>query len=147
MSSVKISLKIGRLEFAGEGEADWIEAQLDKLLSKAPEILRFALDNESPDGKPDPAKTSQDAKITLASFLREKNAVENQTRKFLATAAWLNARGKKRLKPGDVSHALRENGQGRVGNASQCLVNNITQGFCERDGGHFFVTDDGLRSL
>ncbi|MBS0154490.1 MAG: hypothetical protein JSS38_07840 [Nitrospira sp.] len=84
---------------------------------------------------------------TLRAFLEEKGATKNQVKKFLATAVWLEAKGKNRMQTGDVSKALREASQPRLSNAAQCLNQNAKKGYCEKDGGQFFVTDDGKHSL
>jgi hypothetical protein len=85
--------------------------------------------------------------MVLVAFLKEKNATTKQGRKFLATAVWLEAKGKNRLVTGDIIKALKESNQTRLGNASRCLSDNISAGFCERDGKEFFVTEGGKRSL
>ena len=87
------------------------------------------------------------AQQTLASFLREKNTSRNQTQKFLATAVWLEAKGRNRLATADVSRALKDSNQARLSNASASLSKNIAKGYCERDGKEFFVTMEGKNSL
>jgi len=79
--------------------------------------------------------------------LREKNASTNQVRKFLATAVWLHARGKKRLSTADVTRALKDSNQTRLGNPADCLNKNVAKGHCEKDGKDFFVTSEGSASL
>jgi hypothetical protein len=82
----------------------------------------------------------------LATFLREKSVGDNQTKKFLATAVWLEAKGQTRLQTGNVTKALSDN-QSRLGNPSQCLADNVKQGYCECDKKQFFVTTEGKDSL
>jgi len=43
------------------------------------------------------------AKKTLPVFLGEKGATKNQVKKFLATAVWLEAKGKTDCRPGMLS--------------------------------------------
>ncbi len=38
MSDSKIVIKVGIVEFSGEGEKDWLSAQLDKILVKIPDL-------------------------------------------------------------------------------------------------------------
>jgi len=40
MSDSKLSIKIGSVEFSGEGNQDWLASQLDKILDKVPELLK-----------------------------------------------------------------------------------------------------------
>jgi hypothetical protein len=143
--AAKVTVRIGALEFSGEGEEAWVAEQLDKFVTKAPELLKIAPATAGAHHAMTP-----DASIAgkpLGTFLRDAKATENQNKKFLATAAWLQAKGQKRLKTGDITKALSDNNQGQLGNASQCLADNVKQGNCERDGAQFYVTEEGIRAL
>ena len=155
MSASKLEIKIGAIEFSGEGDADWVAAQFDKLLEKAvnlspavgrgshtaEQVVHSRTEHQPMAPDPDIGKKA------LGTFLRERNATEVNNKKFLAVAVWLEAKGSNRMKTGDVTTALRENNQNRLGNASQCLADNVKQGFCERDGDKFFVTQEGKDSI
>lgn len=41
MSESKIQVKVGIVEFSGEGDPEWLAAQLDKILEKIPELLKI----------------------------------------------------------------------------------------------------------
>jgi len=139
----KISFRLGEIEFSGEGTEDWLEKQLDKLLDK---IASRDLHTNVKERPVTPGKSHIAG--TLASFLGEKNAKSNQNRKFLATATYLQLnKGIKPLKTNDISSALKDANQTRLGNPSDTLSQNISKGFCERDGGGFFVTDEGYQEL
>ena len=43
MSDTKISIKVGHVEFSGEGNEKWLSEQLDKILVKVPELLRIEI--------------------------------------------------------------------------------------------------------
>ncbi|MGN6294248.1 MAG: hypothetical protein ACTHMV_15990 [Chitinophagaceae bacterium] len=43
MSDSKIQIKVGIVEFSGEGNQEWLASQLDKILSKMPELLKIEL--------------------------------------------------------------------------------------------------------
>src|SRR5690242_6061317 len=92
----KISLKVGNLEFSGEGKESWLEKQLDKLMSYASSSKMIKSENILEENKP--TDRNNISISTLASFLGEKNAKTTQTRKFLATAAFLQLKGNKSLK-------------------------------------------------
>jgi len=49
MSDSKIQFKVGIIEFSGEGDQDWLSTQLDKIISKVPELLK--VESLSPQGK------------------------------------------------------------------------------------------------
>jgi hypothetical protein len=154
MADAKIHFKLGGIEFEGEGEKDWIAQQLDKILEKAPKLVALAPIGGTGGGSgggrtpmgPDP-QDPQIAAKTLAVFLKEKNATRNQVKKCLATAIWLEAKGKQRMTTSDVTKALKDSNQTRLSNASDCLNQNVTKGYCEKDGKEFFVTDEGKSSL
>jgi hypothetical protein len=151
MPEIKIQIKIGQIEFSAEGEKDWIEKQLDKIIDKAPSLVKLV-----PFLKPTPENNIQYSQLKsdpsiankqLASFLKEKNATSNQVQKFLATAIWLDAKGSNLLTTRDITSTLSDNKQSGLKNASQCLSDNIGKGYCEKKGKQFFVTDEGKNSL
>jgi hypothetical protein len=150
MSEAKIQIKIGEVEFSGEGEKAWVAAQLERILKVAPTIVAATPPLASrraaaPSGDGSNHELAASAQ-PLATFLRDKNAT-NQVKRFLATAAWLQSKGKDRLTTADVTRALKGSNQSRLGNPADCLNKNVAKGHCEKDGKEFFVTTDGLSSL
>ena len=154
MANAKIDFTIGGISFSGEGEESWLANQLDKIIENAADLIKIV---PSPQVITEGAGTTitheaeeKNAAITaqtLSTFLREKNATRAQTRKFLATALWIQATGKERMVTGDIIRALKDSNQARLGNASRELANNISSGFIDRDGRQFFVTEQGEASL
>lgn len=155
MSDAKVEIKVGQIQFSGQGEQDWVAKQLDKVLAQAEKLIQLAppadtdTDTDTKgDGHHKPmGKDPSIAKKTLPVFLNEKGAAKSQVKRFLATAIWLEAKGKNRLQTSEVVAALKAANQARLGNASDSLNKNVTKGFCEKDGDQFFVTDDGKNSL
>lgn len=152
MPDAKIEIKVGSIEFSGEGEQTWVAEQLDKILDKADCLMKFAppVNDQPPNHEAQESSSESEADNTgkpLGAFLREKNAVTNQVQKFLVTAIWLHQKGHKRLRTNDVTTALRDNSQTKIGNPSRALASNITKGHCEKAGNKFFVTDEGKRSI
>ena len=154
MADAKIDIKIGAVSFAAEGTEKWLSGELDKVLAKAPELAALAPAEPAGgggNGGGDDTETKRGKKGnvgTLAHFLKEKNANDNQRKKFLATAAWLHDKtGDSRLTTGQVKKALSTNSQGKLANASASLNDNVGQGHAEKDGKGFFVTDAGRTSL
>lgn len=153
MAISKIQIKVGIMEFSGEGEQDWLAIQLEKILIKVPDLLKFEVaspgySKESSRDEPGDSKSLNPSKITnLATWLKDKNATTNQTKKFLATAAFLQVGGKSRVSTSDVTNALKKSNQSRLGNPSDCLNSNVKKGFCEKDGNDFFVTAEGLDEI
>lgn len=149
MAEAKIEIKVGAVSFSGEGEGRWLGEQLDKVLDKLQELASVA--PKIPENGGGDAGALLDHKRvsgTLAAFLGSKNAKENKTRKFLATALWLqDTQRKSRLATRDVTAALSSNSQGDVGNAAQCLNLNTRKGFTAKEGRQFYVTDEGRSSI
>jgi hypothetical protein len=152
MSEAKVEIKIGEIQFSGEGEQDWVAEQLDKILVKAKDLIVLSPVTAASDESEDPThkpmgNDSAIASKTLPSFLDEKGATKIQTKKFLATAVWLEAKGYNRISTSKVSNALKDSNQKKINNPSDCLNQNVGKGYCEKDGKEFFVTKEGKNSL
>lgn len=155
MADAKIEIKVGSLVFSGEGPDTWLSQQLDKILGKASELAQLGDGDTDAGGAGSaaipPTKTHPPGKPlgTLAAFLKAKNATTNQTRKFLATALWLHdSENNSRVSTSDVNKALNSHNQGRLGNPSQCLSNNVKSGSVVKDGAkQFYVTPEGRAEL
>lgn len=155
MSDTKIQLKLGAIEFSGEGDKEWLATQLDRLLERAPGLLAASAKVPQAGGGggiavADHAPIALDASVgskTLATFLQEKNATTIQVRKFLATAVWLESKGQARITTHAITEALASSRQTRLGNPAECLNQNVAKGHCEKDGNSFFVTAEGKKSL
>jgi len=113
MGNAKIEIKIGGLHFSCEAEQQWVTTQLDKIIAKA-DVLGKLGEKQEPPHDPKDSKGGATAKSgnvpTLAGFLTSKSASTNQNLKFLATAAWLQLKGKP-LTTGEVTKALKDNHQ------------------------------------
>jgi hypothetical protein len=155
MSEAKIEIKIGDICFSGEGDQNWLSQQLDKILDKAEELIELAPAPAPPAPVAQAATQTQHQAAnfsnasgivnqTLATFLKSKNATTAQVDKFLATAAWVEAKeNKTRLKTGDIGSALSKASQSKINNPSDKLNQNVAKGYCEKDGKDFFVTQEG----
>jgi len=148
----KLEIKLGNLAFSGEGDQDWLTAQLQKLIDSAEAL------NKTPIATPtlppvsrapfvEAPATNGSFQDSLATYLKIKNAEKNQTIRFLATADWLRRRGEQNLSSGMVARALSENQQSRLANPSDCLNQNVKKGLCEKKNGGFFITPEGLKAL
>jgi hypothetical protein len=154
MADSKLEIKVGAISFAGEGPGDWLSKQLDKVLTKLPELLATAPPEESDSegqgaAENSAGKSRQPKKLgTLAAFLKDSKVSGSQPRKFLAAAVWVQDTGNKnRISTTDVSAALSSHNQGKLANASDCLIKNTAKGFCVREGRQFYVTEEGREEL
>jgi hypothetical protein len=146
VAQAKIEIKIGGLTFSGDGDAAWLEKQLDKLLQFA-ERANVAQDAGDTDAETPRKVTKATDRGTLSAFLKSHTATGNQVRKFLATATWLTLGGKSRLTTSQVTEVLSSNHQGKLGNPSDCLNKNVSQGYCEKDRKEFYVTAEGSAKI
>ena len=56
MATAKIDVKIGRVEFVGEGDEKWVAAQLDKILTWAQTVPAHLDDGNSDDDENNKSK-------------------------------------------------------------------------------------------
>jgi hypothetical protein len=158
MSEGKIEFQIGDISFVGEGQQEWLSKQLDKVIENFGEKKEISTSENSSAKESKPTNSSNDTSnaenagnsiydVNLSIFLRNQEATSNQRLKFLATAAWLAKREENHLKTIDVTKALRESKQTSLTNASDCLNQNVSQGFCEKEGDHFYVTPHGFVAI
>lgn len=152
MAIGKISFSIGTIDFSSEGEEQWVADQLDKILSKIPELITVIPklpQHESAESglQIDMGNDIEIGEKNLPAFLKEKKATTKQVRKFLATAVWLEPEGKALLTTLRVANALKIARQKRLINPSDCLNQNATKGFCVKVGKEFYVTPEGKDSL
>lgn len=154
MPEGKIVFSIGDISYVGEGDQNWVAEQLDKILEKAPELIKSTPKKRVSSSKSDtPTKDTSGEEAgssikPLPSFLRNKNADKSQPIKFLATAVWIHdSKSQRRIKTNDVTTALRNASQKKLSNSSECLSKNVKKGFIEKEGKDFYVTDEGRRSL
>ena len=144
----KIRVRVGDVEVEYEGPEAFLENKLPGLLAQLSDVAHGAPAKARGDkGTKKDRATTSNKRGTLASFLKTSGATTVQNKKFLATVEWLHLGGQTRVRTGDVTKALRDAHQSKLGNASQCLSNNVSQGFCEKHGNEFYVTDEGRDSL
>ncbi len=145
MGEAKIELALGAVSFSGEGDQEWLGQQLDKILKAAPELARIAPAVQARSAPP--AAVQGKFTETLASYLKRQGGEDNQVKRFLAAADWLRLHGMTKPTTAAVTKALKENQQKRLGNPADCLNQNVSKGYCEKAGGGFFITPDGLKAL
>ena len=68
MSESKIQVKVGIVEFSGEGNQDWLSKQLDKILEKIPELLKIEMNAPEDDGKAKGAKSGSGNKGKISGL-------------------------------------------------------------------------------
>ena len=162
MANSRIEIKIGSIEFIGEGEQEWVTEQLDKILEKAEsleskikkatimteqkEVITPVIAEHPTDlfSAPKPKRVIPE---NLSTFLRKKDAVDKQRRKFLGAAVWLQLNGQQMIKTKEVTEALRAARQVKITNPSHQLNQNIAQGYCQKEGRGFYVTPQGVENI
>lgn len=176
MAESKIDFSFDGLHFSCEGDKDWVESQLNQILSRIPglnkselfvkaEKIKPALSRDVSAGglplagkKADSrngrkTKTDNNSSVDVSSgdplyeFLKEKNADKNQVKKFLATAVFLHSQGIEKLSTPMISKLLKSSHIEKLINASDCLNKNEKKGFCIKDDKEFILTESGIRSI
>ena len=150
--NAKMKVVIGGASFSGEGEQSWLAEQLDKVLGifstltkENPEVFKNAVPKEA---DPDVSSVVESKAVgSLVAYLKASDGMTNQTQRFLATAAWLRKKGAETTSTSDVSKALKDNHQTKLSNPSECLNQNVSKGFCEKNGKGFFITPEGWEKL
>src|SRR5262245_25000208 len=129
MADAKIEVRVGEVSFVGEGEADWLSHQLDKILDAAPRLAHIVPATQTSNSRAVseryPGAGGGAFTDTLASYIKAKDAESNQVRRFLVVADWLRRRGATELATAAVSKALKDNQQKRLGNPADCLNQNV----------------------
>ena len=176
MAESKIDFSFDNLHFSCEGDKDWVENQLNQILSRIPGLnsselliksgrIKLASGQDNTPVKLPAARnkvnskrgrktnsesyTSVDESLgnPLYEFLKEKNADKNQVRKFLATAVFLHSQGVEKFSTPMVSKLLKSAHIDRLINASDCLNKNEKKCFCIKDDKEFILTGAGIRSI
>lgn len=142
----KVELKIGEMSFSGEGDQEWLDNQISKLLEAATsDQIRDVISTGTTPAEERQSEPTHNE--SLPTYLRNKGGERSQVKRFLATAAWIHRRGETTLTTGLVAKTLRENHQKRLGNPSDCLNKNVSKGHCEKTAEGFFITSDGWSAL
>ena len=162
MANARIEFKIGNIEFVSEGEQEWVTEQLNKMLDRLPHLEKESKKipikptpqpitvPTQPTGNTDlfsTQKTDRAIPENLSTFLRKKDAIDKQRRKFLGAAVWLQLNGQQIVKTKEVTDALRAARQVKITNPSHQLNQNIAQGFCQKEGRGFYVTPQGIENI
>jgi hypothetical protein len=144
----RIEIKIGNLSFSAEGDQDWLSEQLGKVMLAATPAIAAEKSNDAPaTGKAGLAAPSASSVGSLASYLKATGGESKQVQRFLATAGWLFRRGITNLTTAVVAAALAEHHQKRLSNPADCLNQNVSKGYCEKQKDSFFITPEGWNAL
>jgi hypothetical protein len=167
MANSKIELSLGTFNFSCEGDKEWVEAQLQLILDKSPEILKLSggqgvatnqdvvvqdEENHIPEKrrgrKPQSGReTSTFTDDPLIDYLKEKKADNNQVKKFLATAVFLHSQGGERFSTPIISKKLKSANIPKLANASDCLNKNARKGFVIKEDKEFVITEEGIKAI
>ena len=142
----RIRIRLGNLRFDGEGTEDWLSAEASLFLRVATDMSVTATASAQASERDDPPSGTAPNQ-SLAAFLRATGGEKKQVQRFLATAGWLSRRGQEPLTSGLVSKTLREYHQKRLGNPSDCLSQNLSNGYCEKTHDGFRLTSEGWQAL
>lgn len=86
MSDSKIHVKVGIVEFSGEGNQEWLASQLDKILEKVPELLKIEVGTNNTRTEKE-LGTGQSAHLSNLSVLNITGKLNSKSGGDLAIAA------------------------------------------------------------
>ena len=165
MADSKIEFSYDNLHFSCEGEKEWVENQLNRVLNRIPglnppvAVRKKEVTKEVPIAekvkktrgrKPKSVAESvvqESSDGPLMEFLKEKKSEKNQVRKFLAVAVYLHAHGVEKFSTPLISNTLKNDGIEKLLNASDCLNKNEKKGFCIKEDKEFILTELGIRAI
>jgi len=87
MSDSKIQVKVGSVEFSGEGNQDWLSKQLDKVLEQIPKLLKSEMDTPKKAGIKSDSTDSGESSITALSLINIAGKLNCKSGNDLAVAA------------------------------------------------------------
>lgn len=115
MSDSKIQVKVGIVEFSGEGNQDWLAKQLDKILDKIPELLKIEVgdstNKNSQNNNSGSGRSSGGGTISGLSVLNIAGKLSNKSGSDLViiAAAFLHfVEGKTSFTRDDISSAMKK---------------------------------------
>lgn len=124
MSESKIQVKVGIVEFSGEGDKQWLAEQLDKILEKIPELLKIEVNqgtqnNNGNGGGSGTGNISGLSVINIASKLNCKSGPDL----IIAAAAYIHFIDKKAsFSRDDISQAMKK----ATGYFKDSYISNLT---------------------
>ena len=110
MSDSKIQVKVGIVEFSGEGNQDWLAKQLDKILDKVPELLKIEVSGPKHDIDNGPAETGRKSLSGLSVLnITGKLGAKSGAEVAVAAAAYLHfVKGKPIFSRDELSSTMKE---------------------------------------
>jgi|MTBAKMStandDraft_1061839.scaffolds.fasta_scaffold02065_7 hypothetical protein len=168
MADSKIELTLGSFRFSCEGEKEWVEVQLGRILDRAPSLLSLGSEvvTTSAGGEVEEVAAEEARPVArrgrkprevkakkavsndpLVDYLKEKKADNNQVRKFLATAVYLHSQGAQKFSTPMISKKLKAAGIPKLSNASDCLNKNVKKGFSIKEDKEFVLTNEGIQAI
>jgi hypothetical protein len=157
MADSKIEFSYDNLRFVCEGDKEWVEAQLNKVLDRIPGLNKAVRPVKTETDNVRITEASKEKTLTkvkgvrgrkpkvvaeslkqepsdnpLYEFLKDKKADKNQVRKFLATAVYLHSQGEEKFSSPQISKTIKNAGLEKLINASDCLNKNENRAQSEK---------------
>ena len=116
-----------------------------KRVRRSTNVEKVKPEKKSPvKGKP----VGQPVDSPLLQYITDKKVLNNQVRKFLATAVFLARNNNvSKLSTPMITKALKSYGIEKLQNASDCLNKNEKKGYCLKEGKEFIITENGYLSI
>ncbi len=150
MEEIKITVEISDIKLNIQCDPAWLTAQIGEMSERFPGLFRATTKTAA---EPEPVKQEREKQAvseereSLKEFLIKKEALDNQNRKFLATAIWLLKGGKKKLFVPDIRKALKMNGIPGIKFPGACRHQLKRRGFLSTVENGFSVSEKGMTFL
>lgn len=151
MIDSKIQVKVGIVEFSGEGNQDWLAQQLDKILEKVPELLKIEVASTVNSHFDDSQSYSKNGNgngvaVSNLSILNIAGKISAKTGSDLAivAAAYLHfVLGKTTFSRDDISTNMKS----ATGIFKQTFIKNLTSTLSRLEKGGYFLKAGSNYSL
>jgi len=145
MSDSKIQVKVGSVEFSGEGNQDWLSNQLDKILEQIPKLLQS--ENDIPKTlsvKGDPFKAGDSISGLSLINIAGKLSCKSASDLAIAAAAFLHfIDGKAAFSRDELSSTMKK----ALGFYKETMMNNLTSTLTQMEKNGIFNKSSNLYSI
>ncbi len=112
MSDSKIQIKIGIVEFSGEGNQEWLGQQFDKILAKVPELVKIEMATPRPTeinkNNPIPTTHNETINLSMVSIAAKLNCKSGQDVATAAAAFLKFVQGKSSFNRDEISDSMKK---------------------------------------
>ncbi len=150
MEEIKVTVEISDIKLNIQCDPKWLAGQMAFLMENFPALfgkkeIKVEAGKAEPEVQTEPEKKPEP--LPLIAFLKQKNAMFKQNRRFLGTAIWLMEKGKNRFEIKDITRTLKEFNITGIKSPAACRYQLCKRGVLRQNGKYFSVTEKGMKDL